>query len=208
MASSQVVGCSACGAEIIDGQSFCGHCGALQFMDESISQIARKVKFSQQKLRDSFPEHIRKHFRADEFLHAHTYGPKHYYVLSNRRLYIGAISSKGVFTKKYELSVLQRTVDLERATQLKTWSELFYDRFDQYAEVPFMSLQVETFDGDFDVTVYAFGDRAPFFCDPHYFEMKLQDVLQNLQNKFVDAEEALWLSPSFPPPLPPPLPQM
>lgn len=171
-------------------------------MDEHLGEIARKLKFSQQKLRDSFPPDIRKQFANEEYVFAHAYGPKRYYILTERRLFIGFISSKGLFNKKFELGVLQHTIDLSRVTSFTTWSELFYDKFDEFAECPFMALQIQTYDRDYDVTVYAFAENSPLHSDPHYFETRLQDVMHHVQNRTTDFEVALWRSPSLPPPLP------
>lgn len=184
--------CPSCRADLVDGQSFCSSCGALQFMTDELQTIATKVRFSQNKLRNCFISEIRKHFDPDEFIHAHTYGPNEYYVLSDRRLYIGAIRTSGFLKRSIELAGLKQIVDLHRATQITQWSELFYADRDEDYERPFMNLQIETFDGNINLTVEAFEENAPFYCDPHYFQAELEQVFHNIQTHYVTYSEALW----------------
>ena len=70
--------CTQCRAELIEGQSLCGACGAPQFMTEQLRNIATKVQFSQNKLRRFFVPSLQARFEPDEFIYAHTYGPKQY----------------------------------------------------------------------------------------------------------------------------------
>lgn len=161
-------------------------------MTDQLRHIATKVQFSQRKLRESFLRDIHQHFAPDEFIHAHTYGPQEYYVLSDRRLYVAAINSRGVFVRKYELGGLKHVIDMQRVTRVTQWSDLFYGQFDGEASNPFMSLQIETFDGDYNLTVNAFDNNDGFFVDPFYFQSMLEEVFNNIQNRQVHQSEALW----------------
>ena len=161
-------------------------------MTDQLRQIASKVHFSQTKLRESFLPGIRQHFAPEEFIHAHTYGPQEYYVLSDLRLYVAAINTRGLFARKYELGDLKHVIDMQRVTRITHWSDLFYGQLDEEASNPFMSLQIETFDGDYNLTVNAFGSNAGFFVDPFYFESMLEEVFNNTQNRQVNQSEALW----------------
>ncbi len=192
MATSHHIECASCHSELIEGQSFCHVCGALQFMSDQLRQIATKVQFSQKKLRESFVPGIRQQFAPEEFIHAHTYGPEEYYILSDRRLYVAAINSRGLFVRKYELGDLKCVIDMQRATRITHWSEPWYGQFDEEAANPFMSLQIETFDGDFTLVVNAFESNAGFFFDPYYFQSTLEEVFSNIQNQQVNQFEALW----------------
>ncbi|MBB5038984.1 hypothetical protein HNQ64_003249 [Prosthecobacter dejongeii] len=194
MAQAHQIECSNCQSEMLEGESFCHECGALQFKNELLNDLAAKVKFSQNKLRESFPTEIQKHFEKDEYIHASTYGPEEYYILSDRKLYIGSIVGKGLFVRKYELANLKRVVDLKRVTRFTDWSELFYASLDFDGANPFMALQIETFEGDINVTVNAFDSNEGLFQDPYYFQMLLEEVIQNIQSNHVHQHEALWRS--------------
>lgn len=192
MATQRHIGCVKCGSDLLEGQSFCEACGTLQFMNEHIQTRAEKLRFSQQKLRDSFHPEICKLFDDDEFIHAHTSGPKRYYVLSDRKLYVGLVNVHGTLGQKHEISALLHTIDLSRATRVTQWSNIHYARHDEFCECPLMTLQVETFEKEFSLTAFASAARAPFYADPHYFEGKLEDVFENIQNKTITYEEAMW----------------
>ena len=192
MAATHQIQCANCQTELIEGQSFCHACGALQFMTDQLRHIATKVQFSQKKLRESFPPGIHQQFVSDEFIHAHTYGPQEYYVLSDRRLYVAAINTRGLFVRKYELGALKHVIDMRRVTRTTQWSDLFYGQLDEEGSNPFMFLQVETFDGDYNLTVNAFDSNDGFFGDPFHFESMLEEVFNNIQNRQVNQSEALW----------------
>ena len=161
-------------------------------MSDQLRHIATKIQFSQNKLRNSFLPEIRLKFAAEEYIHAHTYGPSEYYILSDRRLYIATVNSTGFFVRKHELQGLKQIVELQRITRTTQWSDLFYAQFDNDARNPYMYLQVETFDGDINVTVNAFDSNEGFFGDPHYFQSMLEEVTNNIQNRQIHQHEALW----------------
>ena len=195
MAAEKHIQCSNCQADLIDGISFCPKCGVLQFMSAHLRDRATKVQFSQDKYREQFFPEIRQHFADDEFIYAETFGPFDYYILSDRRLYIAEVIGSGVFLR----DGLKQIVELQRVTKRTCFSDPFFAESDYTERNPLVSLQIETFDGDINLTVNWLEENDGLYEDPGFFESQLNMVLSNIQEGKISQKEALWRAPRLAP---------
>ncbi|MDB4786613.1 hypothetical protein OAG29_01460, partial [Planctomycetaceae bacterium] len=124
-------------------------------MSNKLKKTIEKIKFSQDKYRASFIPEVQNYFFTDEYVLADTYGVNEYYIVTTRRLLICHIEVKyGFFGGGRQTSrEPKRDLTYDRITKMTAWSELWYPNDNPMSDPALMTLQIETFDGDFDVCV-------------------------------------------------------
>ena len=187
--------CPKCQAECFAGQNVCLKCHHIIQMSNKLKKTIEKVKFCQDKYRASFIPEVQKSFFPDEYVLADTYGVNEYYIVTTRRLLICHIEVKyGFFGGGRQTSKEpKRDLTYDRITKMTTWSELWYPNDNPMSDPALMNLQIETFDGDFDVCVVFSSEHGHLYKDPFYFEMCLNEAYHHHEEELPLYDQVLYL---------------
>jgi len=166
--------CPTCGNAVFEGTQFCAQCATVFDASQTLIRRAQKARFSQDKYRRSFIPEISTAFHADEMVLADTYGPNAWYVVTTQRLLICKVRT-GWLSKKLEGA--QKMIQLDNITKLTRFSRVWWKGGDVLTQPPLMNLQIETFNGDLDICVYASKEKAPYYKDPYYWLARLEDAI-------------------------------
>jgi hypothetical protein len=188
------VQCPNCKAECFAGQNVCLKCHQIIEMSNKLKKSIEKVKFSQDKYRGCFLPEVQKLFFPDEYLLANTYGVHQYYIVTTRRLLICEIDVKyGFFGGgKQTLSKPKCGLSYDRITRMTTWSDLWYPNDDPVNDPALMNLQIETFDGDFNICVVFSSEHGHLYEDPFYFELCLNQAYQHHEEELPFYDQVLY----------------
>ena len=160
--------CPKCGSKCYEGQDVCLNCYTVISPSKKLDKKIKKVCFSQDKFRSNFIPEVQAAFDSEEFLLADTYGRYEYYILTTQKLIICEIKN-GILSGSTTLCGPKNTVLFDNVTRMTSWSELWYVNGNAMNPAE-MSMQIETFQGEINLDVFAFQPETGFLGKVHYFK--------------------------------------
>lgn len=200
--------CPGCGATVFDGTQFCLTCSTILIPSERLTRKAQKVRFAQDKYRASFIPEVSKALLTDEFVLADTYGPEEWFILTTKRLLICRLVIKsGLFSNSVTLQGIKGVVTLENVTSHTSFSNPWYASGVGGFGPALLSMQISTFEGEFNLNVYMGMGDPPVSKDPWFFLRTFIETYALVEAGKKHPDDVLYNLKQEPPPLPPPVPK-